>query len=91
MALKVFEFEVGTKIRDRVTGVHGVVVGRADYISGCNQYLMQPDSTKQQIKNNEKPDSVWFDEPRLEQVAGKPLIIDTREKRTGADGVAPRK
>lgn len=88
---KSFEFEMGSKVKDKVSGMRGVVIGRADYISGCNQYLMQPDATKQQVKDNTKSDSMWFDGPRLESVPGKKLVVDTREHRTGADGVAPTK
>lgn len=91
MAFKEFEFEIGSKISDKISGIRGIVIGRADYISGCNQYLMQPDPTKQEIKDNTKAESVWFDGPRLKQLPGVPLVIDTREEKTGADGIAPRK
>ena len=91
MSVKIFRFEIGSKVKDKVSGIHGIITGRADYISGCNQYMVQPDCTKQQTKDNTKSDAMWFDELRLEQLDGKPLVIDTREQRTGADGVAPTK
>ena len=91
MAFKEFEFDIGSKVSDKITGIRGVVIARADYISGCNQYLMQPDSTKQQKKDNTKSDSIWFDGPRLNQLNGSSLVVDTSEKRTGEDGVATRK
>ena len=91
MVFKEFEFEVGSRVEDKITGVKGLVIGRADYISGCNQFLMQPDQSKQEKKDNAKPDSIWFDGPRLKRLPGSPLVVDVREKRTGADGTAPVK
>lgn len=79
-----FVFDLGVEVTDRVTGFLGRIVGRAQHLSGCNTYGVQPplgkDGTLQQ--------PVWFDEPRLVRTKdNKPLVLDTRSARTGADSV----
>lgn len=78
-----FKFPLGARVRDLVTGFEGVITGRAEHLSGCNTYGVQPvakDAT-------DYKSSQWFDEPRLEQISKKVLVIDDREDRTGADSV----
>lgn len=56
-----FTIAQGSEVRDRITGFNGLVTGRCQYITGCNQYLVQPST-------NEKGEFVearWFDENRL--------------------------
>lgn len=79
-----FKFNRGDRVKDRVTGFVGVVVSRADHISGCDTYGLQPE----QLKDGAPQKCEWFDEPRLEFVqAGVVPMIDTREVRTGADSI----
>lgn len=56
-----YKFELGQEVRDQLTGVTGNVTGRADYLTGCNQYSVTPRS----CEGNKVPDSHWFDEGRL--------------------------
>ena len=53
-------FGLGVTVKDTITGYKGVITGRADYITGCNQYLITPKSDKGSM-----PESHWFDENRL--------------------------
>ena len=82
---KAFEFQIGAKLRDKVTGFEGVVIGRAEHISGCDTYGIQC----QTLKDSVPQDAKWFDEPRLELVDANVLIVDERFDRTGADSVVP--
>ena len=34
--------ELGQKVKDSITGFAGIVTGRAEYITGCHQILVQP-------------------------------------------------
>ena len=34
--------ELGQKVQDSITGFAGLVTGRCEYITGCNQILIQP-------------------------------------------------
>jgi hypothetical protein len=73
------------KVKDKVTGFIGVVTGHADYLTGCDQYLVQPAS-----KDGEWKEGRWFDENRLQIVSEeKPLLTDSNSN--GADMQAPVK
>lgn len=79
-----FKFQLGESVSDKVTGFEGAVIGRADHISGCNTYGVQPT----QLKDGDMKEAKWFDEPRLAST-GKPSLhgIDEREAKTGADSI----
>ncbi len=53
-----FIFELGAKAKDKITGFTGIIVGRADHITGCNTYglkgKLDKDGTPQEAE--------WFDE-----------------------------
>lgn len=55
-----FKIALGTKVKDSVTGFAGVVTGRADYVTGCRQYLVSAKGTK-----SKTGETGWFDEGRL--------------------------
>ncbi len=74
---------LGQKVRDRITGFTGVVTGRTEYITGCEQLLVQPP-----IKEDGSfVDPRWFDVDRLLVVVEKPTLIDV--KKAGCDAPAP--
>jgi hypothetical protein len=58
------KFEFGIEVQDLITGFKGVVGGHARYITGCDQYLVQPTMGK----DGKYPDSAWVDEGRLKVV-----------------------
>jgi len=56
------KYEMGIELKDIVTGFTGYVVGRTEYLTGCNHYGLQ--SKKLDEKGN--PASwQWIDESRL--------------------------
>lgn len=67
---KKFKFKHGVEVRDIITGHKGVIAGRADYITGCNQY---------DVVSKEKPGSParsgWYDEDRLVLTKAKRIVI----------------
>ena len=83
-----FKFLHGAVLVDTITSFRGVCIGRADYITGCNQYLLQP----QVLHENSPIPSLWYDEARLEQDP-VPLVTVQQDDgaRPGADRPAPRK
>lgn len=83
-----FKFERGDRLRDKVTRFEGICVSRGDHISGCNTYGLQPT----ELKDGAPQDCKWFDEPRMEAVAGSVRLfeVDTRIDRTGPDSVPQR-
>ena len=72
------------KARDTLTGFTGVVIGRAEHLTGCNQVFLLPESEK----DNEIKDGVWFDIERVEKLEDQAVALSAR--RTGADIPAPR-
>lgn len=59
--------ELGYEVKDKITGFKGTVTGRAQYVTGCDQYLVTPKS-----KGVTFADSSWIDEGRL--IIGKQLL-----------------
>lgn len=86
---KDFRIPHGTTVKDCITGITGVVTGRSDYITGCDQYLVQPISDKK----DKKPDALWFDDQRLVEVSGERVveIPDQGVEKPGACEAAPVK
>ena len=56
--------KLGVSAKDKITGFKGIVMGRAKYLTGCDQFFIQP-----QVTNNESyVDGKWFDEGRIEVI-----------------------
>jgi len=58
--------KLGSKVKNIVNGFEGVATGRAEYLTGCNQYLVNPARLD---KDGKLMDSQWFDEGVLVVVA----------------------
>ena len=87
-----FKFELGIKVKDVVTGFKGVTMARAEYLTGCNQYLVLPIPKK--ASKDTYPESHWFDEARLRIVNKKPVITYEEvadENEPGCDLKLPKK
>lgn len=53
--------QLGQKAKDKISGFTGIVIGHAEYITGCDQYCIAPES-----KDSSKIESSqWFDEGRI--------------------------
>lgn len=75
------------RVKDVITGFEGIITGHADYITGCDQFLVQPSA-----KDGEWKEARWFDEKRLEVVDFDISSIKLKEsKENGADISAPIK
>lgn len=57
-----FKIEMKAKVKDCVTGFEGIVIARAEYLTGCRQYLVTPMKLKD---DGDIVNSIWFDEDRL--------------------------
>lgn len=53
---------LGKLAKDKVTGFEGVITSKHIYITGCNQYGLQPKIDK----DGKIPSKEYFDESRLE-------------------------
>lgn len=75
---------LGDRVKDTLTGFTGVVTGRAEYLTGCNQVYILPKSEKE----NEIKDGAWFDIERIEKLEDR--VVEVSSRRTGADVPPPR-
>lgn len=78
------ETKLGVTAKDTITGFEGVVLGRCEYVTGCNQVLIQPKLDSEQ----KFVESRWFDEDRIEVTEQKPVVLNV--KAPGSDKPAPR-
>jgi hypothetical protein len=60
---------LGQKAKDKITGFSGILVGRCQYITGCDQYGIAPPA-----KAGKTESTQWFDEGRIE-ITGKGVKI----------------
>ena len=85
-----YKFDMQVHVKDEVTGFKGHVMGRVQYITGCNQYLIQPKAAT----DGKYPDSTWLDENRLSLTKTKAVTLPGSTKKArdrGACGEAPIK
>lgn len=78
--------KLGHTYADIITGFSGVCIGRAEYLTGCNQSLLQPKGSDP----NKRPDSEWFDEQRLEEQPNNAVVTLDNGKTPGCDKPAPK-
>lgn len=81
--------KLGIIVRDKITNFEGIVTGHADYLTGCDQYLVQPPVSKDGVFIEGR----WIDEGRLEVVTPNTVIEkeDVSGEKNGADINAPIK
>lgn len=76
---------LGHTFRDKVSGAQGVATGHVEYITGCNQTLIQPAST-----DGKPVESYWVDDQRLEQLTSNRIVLDNGST-PGFDREAPKR
>lgn len=79
--------EMGILAKDVITGFKGTVIGRCEYISGCNQVLLAPYCKD----DGTKIDSEWFDEQRIEQIGDRLAITLDNGATPGFDKAPERR
>ena len=58
---------LGTRVKDRLTGATGSAVARCEYLNGCIQFAITPDTLKEGVPQ----DDYWMDHQRLVVAAGQ--------------------
>jgi hypothetical protein len=61
--------QLGQKAKDKITQLEGILIGRAQYITGCDQYAIQTPAVNAEVKPAQ-----WFDEGRIE-ILGEGITI----------------
>lgn len=65
--------KLGDRVKDKLTGFEGIIVGHCEYMTGCNQSLVKPEGLKD---DGEMIESHWFDDQRLKLVKAKAFSLD---------------
>jgi len=67
--------ELGSKVRDKITGFEGIAIARTTYLTGCDRYGIQPAG----IFEGKTADAEWYDETRLEILGPGPMMAQPPE------------
>lgn len=67
--------KMGETAKDKITGYEGIIIGKCSYITGCNQYWVQP-----KVKEGAWVEAKWFDENRLEKIECDVIVLDDDHK-----------
>ena len=78
------EFELGSKVKDKITGFKGIVIARTCWLNNCNTYGVR----SQKLKDGKIQDVEWFDEPQLKIV--KQEVFKARRSTGGPDRPVPQ-
>jgi len=80
--------KLGIEVADKVTLMTGIITARASYITGCDQYLVQPRGD-----GSKYPEPSWIDEGRLDATNSGIIITpcSVRSNDNGCDISAPIK
>ena len=79
-----FKIELGVAASDVVSRFSGIVTGRAQYLTGCNQYYLRPRS-----KDGGYTKGAWFDENVLEIINHAPVVLVDEQVSGGPHDEAP--
>jgi len=71
--------KLGQKARDKITGFTGIVIGKIDYLFGCNQYGLTPEIDK----DGKTGETQWFDDGRIVVLGRGILPKEVRSKKNG--------
>lgn len=61
-----FKYALGEKVRDRVSGIEGIIDMRGECLNGCIRYSVQPKAAS--VNPEKMPNSYWIDEEQIEVV-----------------------
>lgn len=78
---------LGRTATDKITGFKGVVTGRVEYLTGCNQLLIAPKVGS----DGALKDSQWFDEQRCEFDDSAETVVLNNGRTPGPDRAAPKR
>lgn len=70
--------KLGQKARDKITGFEGIITGRAQYLTGCDQYALAPPARDGKIESSQ-----WFDEGRIEVTGAGVSAADVTGSKPG--------
>lgn len=79
------KFDNGDRLKDKVTGLEGIVMVIAKYATGCLHYGIQTS----QMKDGEPIDWIWLDESRFELMEKRAVVFNIEQRPSGPSPVGP--
>jgi hypothetical protein len=76
-----FLHELGKKAKDKITNFEGVIIGRTEYLFGCNVYGLAPAT----LEDGKRRDTEWFDEGRIEIIGKGITAKEVTAKKNGSE------
>ena len=83
---RIFKFELGDKLKDLVTDFEGQVIGRTNWLTGCNTYGLK----SKFMKDGAPIDAVWGDEIKLVKI-DEGIKIKKPKNDPGGPQIIPKK
>ena len=82
------EIQLGSKVTHKITGYTGIAIGKATYLTGCDQYCVK----SQELKDGLPMDAQWFDVMMLDIVEAPTAktLPNVEKKNGGPQYDAPR-
>jgi len=77
--------ELGSEVKDTITGFKGIVVGRCEWLHGCTRLTVEG----QTLHEGKPVDPQWFDEQRVELLKGPSAKIVKTVKQTEVPSGGP--
>lgn len=74
--MNIFKYELGTPVKDKITGYKGIIVGRSQFLTGCNRYAVQ----SKKLKDDKPAEFVYFDENQIDAV-GTPISLGEKKEK----------
>jgi hypothetical protein len=71
--------KLGSKVRDKITGLTGIAVGRTEWLHGCARISVQP----QELKDGKPCEISSYDEPQIEVLDDEHILTKGRSTATG--------
>lgn len=78
--------ELGDKVKDRVTGFEGIVIGIHLWLYGCRRISIQP----QELKDGKPIEAISIDEPQCEILERGAVSIPEQQQKQAPKEKAPR-
>ena len=80
--------ELGSKVRDKITGIEGIVFARTEYLTGCIHVAVQPQKLTSEGKII---DPEWVDETRVDVIGDGVTLNPVSVPGTRSPGSKPPK
>jgi hypothetical protein len=64
--------KIGSRVKDKITGLTGIVIGRTEWLTGCATVGVKPEETK----DGKTIDATWLDEISVTVIQEKVFTIN---------------